>query len=599
MIACTSIGVAQDKYSAGKQFADSLKGSGVGVMEGFTPQTVIPNYTPNPPETGHYGGETATGSGGLEGAGAAALTTSEVGKLTSEVMMNRPDDPLSLEAPFISGGFEIQDKAETITNGTHDKCEPVTVNKTEITAYLCERTPAEEAYCSRKARIEGDWVDDQREQDIVIDSYNLRFYEGRYRAETTFTVPAGMAGEIMWGRLVHNNDGSCGDLKLNVLGSWAPLCGGTHMFYPKGRISPGQRITLYTSHVGMPGMTVNYYNNRKGHFVITLHVKTGDRKFVPRVVWTEICPFKQRGTAPAPISSQCIEPGGTRVISMEGKDYPVYSDCWAYQDVYASQTGDEGTCARYAADTACTVAKTVCQERVGALCLREQVSYSCEKKISGEAQLCSGQLVCANGECDQLENNQGDSFGKAVSALAAVTAAAKDVADLNGVDVRAFTGKPMFCRQAAAGFNNCCKDSGWGQEIGIAHCSSEEKALGKAKDKLLTVHVGTYCANKVLGVCLQKKAAYCQFDSKLAQIVQEQGRAWQLGVGFGGAASPDCRGITVEELQRLDFSKMNFSNFYTDLQGGTTIPGDSTLIERVKQQVDAALSQATGKGGQP
>nr|MDQ6121391.1 conjugal transfer protein TraN [Klebsiella pneumoniae subsp. pneumoniae] len=48
-----------------------------------------------------------------------------------------------------------------------------------------------------------------------------------------------------------------------------------------------------------------------------------------------------------------------------------------------------------------------------------------------------------------------------------------------------------------------------------------------------------------------RKRSYCQFDSKLAQIVQQQGRNGQLHIGFGGASSPDCRGITVAELQGL------------------------------------------------
>ncbi|WP_343118844.1 conjugal transfer protein TraN, partial [Escherichia coli] len=61
--------------------------------------------------------------------------------------------------------------------------------------------------------------------------------------------------------------------------------------------------------------------------------------------------------------------------------------------------------------------------------------------------------------------------------------------------------------------------------------------------------VGEFCSKKVLGVCLQKKRSYCQFDSKLAQIVQQQGRNGQLRIGFGSAKHPDCRGITVDELQ--------------------------------------------------
>ncbi|MBW6087903.1 conjugal transfer protein TraN [Escherichia coli] len=51
------------------------------------------------------------------------------------------------------------------------------------------------------------------------------------------------------------------------------------------------------------------------------------------------------------------------------------------------------------------------------------------------------------------------------------------------MDVRAFTGQAKFCKKAAAGYSNCCKDSGWGQDIGLAKCSSDEKALAKAKIK--------------------------------------------------------------------------------------------------------------------
>lgn len=588
--------LASDKYQPGKQFADSLKGSGVGHLQGFKPETVIPNYNANPPETGHYGGVTASGSGGLEHVGAGQLNTSEVGKVTTEVIMNRPKDPISMDAPFVSGGFDIQDKAETVTNGTFDKCETVNVNKTEITTHQCERTLPVELACTRKARIEGEWIDTLKEIDVVMDSYAMKFSKsGKYAVGTSFTVPAGQGGEIVWGRIVNSDPGFTTDLGITVLGHHVTLDRGTYMFYPKGRIEAGQVINMSIGRTPNPDMTVRFYTNRSGRFQITLHVKTGDRKFVPKVVWSETCPFDKSEEVLQ--VSQCTEAGGNRVITVEGKDYPVYSDCWAYKDIYFSQAADNGTCDIYMKNPACSSSTYSCIEAIGNTCLRQAAVFTCEKKIRGEAQLCSGQLVCANGECDQLENNKADSFGKAVSALAAVTAAAKDVSELNGVDVRAFTGEKKECRMAAAGFNNCCKDSGWGQGIGLAHCDSEEKALGKAKEKQLTVSVGTYCSKKVLGVCLQKKKAYCQFDSKLAQIVQAQGRKGQLGINFGSGKSPNCRGITIDELQSLRFDNMDFSNFYSDLDAGTTIPADSELADRVKAQIEAALQQAAGKGG--
>ncbi|QLK88752.1 hypothetical protein E3U36_12035 (plasmid) [Arsenophonus endosymbiont of Aphis craccivora] len=66
--------------------------------------------------------------------------------------------------------------------------------------------------------------------------------------------------------------------------------------------------------------------------------------------------------------------------------------------------------------------------------------------------------------------------------------------------ISAFTGKPMAFRKTAIGFSNCCKSIGWGHDIGLASCDSEEKAIGKAKEKGLVVDVGEFCAEDVLGV---------------------------------------------------------------------------------------------------
>ncbi|EPB2021389.1 type-F conjugative transfer system mating-pair stabilization protein TraN [Escherichia coli] len=584
---------ASDKYSSGKQFADSLKGNGSGVLNNFKPGEVIPGYTENPPESAHYGGVTSSNSASLESAGASALNNSEVGKLTSEVIMNRPKDPISMDAPFISGGFDVQDKADIVTNGTYDKCETVNVSKTEITSHVCERTPAAELTCIRKAHIGGKYEESWHTQWLEYEMNQLPSSEvnGQY----VVSIPSPVTGEIIsahysWRRIyIQKSD----NMVITVLGSrlnWNSKTSVDASFTPVQKtLTAGVPFT--SSHPTRAG-SIRF--KRHTSMKLRLQVKVKTETWKPVVEWTESCPFNKAEEVLQ--GSQCTEAGGNRVISMGGKEYTVYSDCWAWKDTYLKQEADNGSCDVYMKNPACTALRVNCQEKSGSTCLQEEVTFSCEKKVTGEAQLCSGQLVCANGECDAIENGTSDGFGKAVSALAAVTAAAQDVAAMNDVNVRAFTGKPVECRMAIAGFNNCCKDSGWGQGIGLAHCDSEEKALGKAKEKLLTVYVGTYCSKKALGVCLQKKKAYCQFDSKLAQIVQAQGRKGQLGIGFGSGKHPDCRGITVEELQSLRFDRMDFSNFYSDLNAGTTIPSDSELAERVKEQVASALQQSAGKG---
>ncbi|NWO72281.1 type IV secretion system protein TraC [Escherichia coli] len=279
------------------------------------------------------------------------------------------------------------------------------------------------------------------------------------------------------------------------------------------------------------------------------------------------------------------------ILKQSAKEFAKYNQL--YRDTYVTQSADKGTCQTYTDNPACTLVSHQCAfySEEGA-CLHEYATYSCESKTSGKVMLCGGDVFCLDGECDKAQSGKSNDFAEAVSQLAALAAAGKDVAALNGVDVRAFTGQAKFCKKAAAGYSNCCKDSGWGQDIGLARCSSDEKALAKAKSNKLTVSVGEFCSKKVLGVCLEKKRSYCQFDSKLAQIVQQQGRNGQLRISFGSAKHPDCRGITVDELQKIQFDRLDFTNFYEDLMNNQKIPDSGVLTQKVKEQIADQLKQA-------
>jgi conjugal transfer mating pair stabilization protein TraN len=103
----------------------------------------------------------------------------------------------------------------------------------------------------------------------------------------------------------------------------------------------------------------------------------------------------------------------------------------------------------------------------------------------------------------------------------------------------------------------------------------------------LCVHVGTYCSSRILGACITRKQSYCCFNSRLARIVNEQGRA-QLGRDYGDAKSPDCSGITVDALQRLDFSRMDLSEFYAEIVA--KVPDVPGLTSRIQGRVSATPS---------
>lgn len=608
LLFCVSA-LANTQYEDASKYADSVKGKGMDTLRGTDPSAVIPGYTASPDQSKYYGGTTATSNTALDSSGTTEMNSSEAGKTIQDVIKNRPSDPISTDAPFISGSLDVEDQAETITQGTDTQCKDVDVNKTQITNYTCERTPAVELSCTRTAGPGGGHEEDT----TVMRTYtvpNSEFsytYDGNKTVNFRFRAPA--TGTVLSASVaVHFNDRNMlydfswwGVNASSVQGrdnGWT-LPGATGASLTSGQYSP-QGAMLNKNCLNAKQSRCQEYARKtlswmqggtEAWMTATVTMQVTEKKWVPDVVWTEKCPFDK--SEQVKTGSVCTDPGGDRTFTINSQQYTLHSDCWQYTDTYVFQSADNGTCDTYMKNAACTVASTTCLESLNGTCLRERAVFSCEEKANGSAQLCGGTLVCSDGSCDHLENNSVNDFQSAVSGLASLAAAGKDIAALNGVNVSAFTGKAISCRKAMAGFNNCCKDSGWGQDTGLASCSSEEKALGQAKKRKLTVYVGAYCAHKVLGVCTEKKEGYCQFDSKLAKIIQDQGRRGQLGIGFGSGKSPDCRGLTVDELQHLDFSAINFADFYDDLENGTTLPADQTLIDRVKQQVADKMKGGT------
>ncbi|EGO6968485.1 type-F conjugative transfer system mating-pair stabilization protein TraN [Salmonella enterica] len=583
-------------YRAGSDFAHQIKGQGTGSIRNFNPQESIPGYNANPDETKYYGGVTAGGDSGLKNDGTTQWATGETGKTITESFMNRPKDILSPDAPFIEKGRDVVNRADSIVGNTGQQCSAQEINRSEFTNYTCERDTTVEEYCTRTATITGDWRETTEVRTYTLTAFSF----SRSGKQIVFSVTVPEAGTISSASLnvitqnyLWNSRAGFMNTIFNMTwGSTITLGGATGMMLSKGQILSGTSCSGNGSCTGtLDDRIFNELTSGRTKFTLTLVMQVKDREWIPRVEWVESCPFNKadgvlKGT-------ECSEPGGTKTGVMEGKPWSLTEACWAYRDKYVTQSADNGTCQAYVDNPACTLATRQCAFYSGeGTCLHEYATYSCESKTSGKVMICGGDVFCLDGECDKAQSGKSNDFGEAVSQLAALAAAGKDVAALNGIDVRAFTGQAKFCKKAAAGYSNCCKDSGWGQDIGLAKCSSDEKALAKAKTNKLTVSVGEFCSKKVLGVCLEKKRSYCQFDSKLAQIVQQQGRNGQLHISFGSSKHPDCRGITVDDLQQIKFDQLDFTNFYEDLMNNQKIPDSGALTEKVKEQIADQLRQA-------
>ena len=179
---------------------------------------------------------------------------------------------------------------------------------------------------------------------------------------------------------------------------------------------------------------------------------------------------------------------------------------------------------------------------------------------------CGSVRWCVGSGCESVSGQANTGFVNATTRLNMAIELGGEEFDRE--DLRFFKGKRKACTIRLFGLANCCKNSGL--LVGLADCSAEEQELAKERNGGNTHYLGKYCAKRTFfGVCIRRARAWCVFGSKLGRILQEQGRS-QLGVGWG-----DCRGLTVAEIEGIDFERLDLAEFTDNLMDGGTEPAIS------------------------
>ncbi|UIP27672.1 conjugal transfer mating pair stabilization protein TraN [Photobacterium sp. TLY01] len=110
----------------------------------------------------------------------------------------------------------------------------------------------------------------------------------------------------------------------------------------------------------------------------------------------------------------------------------------------------------------------------------------------------------------------------------------------------------------------------------IYKCEEDEFTMNAKRALKNCSYVGSYCRSKVLGACVEKREAYCCFNSPLSRIIQEQVRP-QLGESFGDPKNPQCGGIPLDKIAEIDWSKVNLDEWLGILQQNGKFPDPSSL----------------------
>jgi len=192
-------------------------------------------------------------------------------------------------------------------------------------------------------------------------------------------------------------------------------------------------------------------------------------------------------------------------------------------------------------------------------------------------------IKCASGECDNSQNDISSDINEGIGRLGVISETAQEITSLQAQSGNPviFKGYYQECEKYMLGTRDCCTDSG--SLSGIINCPQELQSLQQAKHENRAVYLGHYKPRRFSTT----RYGYCVFPTKLAAIVQVEGRQNQLRVGFGSAKHPDCRGITVEEVQRINFSALNIEPLVNDLINKKDLPNSSEIEALNKAKVNS------------
>jgi len=564
-------------------------------LKDFDPNSIFKNYQENPRETNFYTNEQNPFSDlTSRGASAAADEKNEQARIVLQSFSQKPDYKINMQEPGMKTSQEISSHAADIINHQYTGCRSTQTCKIEYTNEPC-REPGGlgPTKCTKDLIVQAKPAPVDK-ADVVVTAQTDGW--GWRSRQVSFEV------DLKEGKLISSSDPRAG---VSIEGS-AKDINHCHTIIVEHRVEPlrpGSDLpdVQITSR---PDCNNKFHTkftlSTKGWFIgglgakITFSIK-GIGEQTIQDAWNSSCEQLERAASLgvcARGADSCTVPGGTRIINT----ISIYRDCWQTTTQYNCQRGtDDGSC-QSLRNQNCEQIGSKCEDE---RCLNYIQTYRCPKKTcqADPVIVCGDQSFCFDGNCTKPVKTASEDFQRSVSALSATADASKQN-DGNFI----FRGNALSCRKEPLGFLNCCSDKGWGKDIGLASCDDEEKALGYARQERRSHYVGEKCTKHLPWpmdhVCIQHRDVYCAFGSKLARIVQEQGREKQLRIGFGDGENPNCRGLKAEELQRIKFDSdsIDFSEFFEDLNQKMKMPDVGMTNDKIKEAIRRQFDEGKSHG---
>lgn len=267
----------------------------------------------------------------------------------------------------------------------------------------------------------------------------------------------------------------------------------------------------------------------------------------------------------------------------------IHRDIWARHLFFSCESDSNSKCAQLRNQGAVLVRKKCLETNLFEECDLWEKTYDLGKRAASQKTSVAFQKDAIWGLENEFKTSYDKNidFGETLATLSAFSEMESTLenqsSDLHD-KVQIFQGENLKCQKSfleGSVFDCCKKMEGLAVDVKLASCKSEEKCLAKFRSEGKCHFIGSQKAK--LGTVTEH--VYCCFPTKLARIIHQQGRQ-QLGMKWGKVDKPKCRGLSLEELQRVDFSRIDLSEVIEDINVDR-----EAFARRLKQSVEPLQSK--------
>jgi conjugal transfer mating pair stabilization protein TraN len=221
-------------------------------------------------------------------------------------------------------------------------------------------------------------------------------------------------------------------------------------------------------------------------------------------------------------------------------------------------------------------------------CLTKELMFKCTTKKNYSYDFKG--VYGMNSQLWDTEYLPNKEFSDMSTKLAVFDEMKKELQNAGSIDVHTvqiFKGEKNQCSKSIAEdlMYDCCIDmDGLSTKLKLSKCTSNEIALAESRKKGLTHYIGVK-EEKFLDLWVShKEHVFCVFPSKLSRVFQEAARD-QLQIDWGTPEKPNCKGLTQEEIKKLNFSKLDLSEAFELPK----VPDHQEKVEKIEQRLKQRL----------